>query len=65
MKKITCCWKCDRRCPGCHDECETFQSEKGARDIEKNTMQEEKNRGYLNRGYIRDHMDGLRRRKRK
>ena len=65
MKKITCCRKCDKRYPGCHDECETFRSEKGARDIEKNLIQEEKNRGYLNRGYIRDHMDGLRRRKRK
>ena len=34
------------------------------RDTERNMIQEEKNRGYLNRGYIRDHMDGLRRRKR-
>lgn len=64
MKKIMCCRKCDKRYPGRHDDCEAFQSEKGVMDTEKNMIQEEKNRGYLNRGYIRDHMDGLRRRKR-
>ncbi len=64
MKKIMCCRKCDKRYPGCHDDCEAFQSEKGAMDTERNMIQEEKNRGYLNRGYIRDHMDGIRRRKR-
>lgn len=47
MKKITCCRKCDKRYPGCHDGCETFQSEKGARDVEKNMIQEEKNLGYM------------------
>ena len=64
MKKIMCCRKCDKRYPGCNNDCEEFQSEKGAMDTERNMIQEEKNRGYLNRGYIRDHMDGLRRRKR-
>lgn len=62
MKKITCCRKCDKRYPGCHDDCEAFRSEKGARDIEKNMIQEEKNQGYANRGYIRD---AIQRRRRK
>lgn len=61
MKKITCCRKCDKRYPGCHDDCEAFQSEKGARDIEKNMIQEEKNQGYMNRGYIRDAIERRRR----
>lgn len=61
MKKITCCRKCDKRYPGCHDDCETFQSEKGARDVEKNMIQEEKNQGYMNRGYIRDAIERRRR----
>lgn len=61
MKKITCCRKCDKRYPGCHDGCEAFQSEKGARDVEKNMIQEEKNQGYMNRGYIRDAIERRRR----
>lgn len=61
MKKITCCRKCDKRYPGCHDDCEAFQSEKGARDVEKNMIQEEKNQGYMNRGYIRDAIERRRR----
>lgn len=61
MKKIMCCRKCDKRYPGCHDDCEAFQSEKGARDIEKNMIQEEKKQGYMNRGYIRDAIERRRR----
>lgn len=61
MKKIMCCRKCDKRYPGCHDDCEAFQSGKGARDIEKNMIQEEKNQGYMNRGYIRDAIERRRR----
>lgn len=61
MKKITCCRKCDKRYPGRHDDCEAFQSEKGARDVEKNMIQEEKNQGYMNRGYIRDAIERRRR----
>lgn len=62
MKKITCCRKCDKRYPGCHDDCEAFQSEKGARDIEKNMIQEEKNLGYMNRECI---LKSIERRRRK
>ena len=62
MKKITCCRKCDKRYPGCHDNCETFQSEKGARDVGKNMIQEEKNLGYMNRECI---LKSIERRRRK
>lgn len=62
MKQIKCCRRCDKRYPGCHDDCEVFQSEKGARDIEKNMIQEEKNKGYMNRAYVRE---AVKRRRRK
>lgn len=62
MKKITCCRKCDKRYPGCHDDCEAFQSEKGARDREKSAIQEEKNLGYMNRECI---LKSIERRRRK
>lgn len=62
MKKITCCRKCDKRYPGCHDGCEAFQSEKGARDVEKNMIQGEKNLGYMNRECI---LKSIERRRRK
>lgn len=62
MKKITCCRKCDKRYPGCHDDCEIFQSEKGARDVEKNMIRGEKNLGYMNRECI---LKSIERRRRK
>lgn len=60
MKQIMCCRKCDRRHPGCHDGCETFQSEKSMMNREKEKIQAERNIGYMNRQCI---IDSIERRK--
>lgn len=30
--KIECCYKCQKRCPGCHSTCEDYKTEKAELD---------------------------------
>ena len=62
MKKITCCRKCDKRYPGCHDDCEIFQSEKSMMNREREKIRAERNIGYMNRQCI---IDSIKRRKKR